>query len=694
MPVRFAVAAGNWNTGATWDNGSVPVAGDTVYPNGFTVTIDTDINVASLDNNTPPVVLPNMNIPAMTSNTQPSGIADSSGNATTYAPYLVFDQNSSTSYRSNTNNACWITYEYPSARLIKRYYLRSIVVSGYGQPASWVFEGWNGTSWDPLESKSAMGTSTQTGYTSPILTHTTLYSKYRLNITVGSSVGFPISVSQFELGESTGTIYGTGTGGTFTVPASLSGIRNIVQTGAGIVSNNVSTSGIVQTNHIAGNIVNFNTQPGGYIINPQWVTGNTSNVKAVAINGNGTVNFNGNIWGHTGVIYNDTLAASIFINANATVTINGNVYAPAGNATSESYTILSAVTTSTSATLNINGDIIGSGTTIRSFAILLNSALTLNIVGNLTSNKGYCLQSSYNNIINITGTATVTDSISVNAIYMLGTSPLITMNGSITNKGNSITIWAAKLRFAATATPAWIFQTDGASDITLSYGTASGTYPLPSNVKLGITYGQNPTLTGTCAVPLPQYVSQGVPTGSTVGTAYLSASDVWNILTSTIATSGSIGELILNNLNATISSRATQTSVDTINTNINTANTNINTANTNINTINGKVDVTLSTRASQTSVDTANTNINNLPTNTSTSIWNAALSAITTSGTIGKLIKDNIDSTISSRSTQTSVNNIPSDVITALNTSTDPIAERLRIVSTVNTTGDQLAAFL
>jgi hypothetical protein len=47
-------------------------------------------------------------------------------------------------------------------------------------------------------------------------------------------------------------------------------------------------------------------------------------------------------------------------------------------------------------------------------------------------------------------------------------------------------------------------------------------------------------------VPLPQYVSQGVLTDNTVGTAYLSAIDVWNISTSSMTTAGSIGERLKN----------------------------------------------------------------------------------------------------------------------------------------------------
>jgi len=76
----------------------------------------------------------------------------------------------------------------------------------------------------------------------------------------------------------------------------------------------------------------------------------------------------------------------------------------------------------------------------------------------------------------------------------------------------------------------------------LAYGSATGAYPTEADVRFGTTYSASPTRTGTLRVPLPQYVSQGVLTDNTTGTAYLSASDVWNIQTSTLTTVGSIGE--------------------------------------------------------------------------------------------------------------------------------------------------------
>jgi hypothetical protein len=50
MAVRYAVATGNWSDTATWDGGTLPTSADDVYSNGFTVTIDIDIEVQSIRN--------------------------------------------------------------------------------------------------------------------------------------------------------------------------------------------------------------------------------------------------------------------------------------------------------------------------------------------------------------------------------------------------------------------------------------------------------------------------------------------------------------------------------------------------------------------------------------------------------------------------------------------------------------------
>ena len=50
MATRRAVANGNWSATGTWNGGVVPTNGDTVYSNGFIVTINQDIDIGGANN--------------------------------------------------------------------------------------------------------------------------------------------------------------------------------------------------------------------------------------------------------------------------------------------------------------------------------------------------------------------------------------------------------------------------------------------------------------------------------------------------------------------------------------------------------------------------------------------------------------------------------------------------------------------
>ena len=52
MATRRAVANGNWSATSTWNGGVVPTNGDTVYANGFNVTLDTDVLIGRENNPT------------------------------------------------------------------------------------------------------------------------------------------------------------------------------------------------------------------------------------------------------------------------------------------------------------------------------------------------------------------------------------------------------------------------------------------------------------------------------------------------------------------------------------------------------------------------------------------------------------------------------------------------------------------
>ena len=73
--------------------------------------------------------------------------------------------------------------------------------------------------------------------------------------------------------------------------------------------------------------------------------------------------------------------------------------------------------------------------------------------------------------------------------------------------------------------------------------------PAIADVRSGTVYGGG-ILVGTCAVPAAGSVALGTPVDNTVGTAFLSGEAVrdavWNTLTSSLTTAGSIGERLKN----------------------------------------------------------------------------------------------------------------------------------------------------
>jgi hypothetical protein len=545
MATRFAIGNGNWSSPAIWDNGVLPTNADVIFANNFTVTLDQDITVGSLRNTASNVYLPAMSIPLMTGNTQPSGVAFAGQNTST--AFQAFDYSTATAWTSagiNLTN-CFIGYNFPTSKIIKRYYF--FRTSAVQRPQSWTFEGSNdGVTYDILET--VVSNSATTPYLSGILANTTAYTYYRLNVTAVNA-GTTAWVYNLEMTESVGTVYGGTVGGNYSVPNTLIGSRNIVQTGDGIISHN--TGSVVTTNNTSGSTVNFNVSGGGLILNQfnDTIVGQTTS-KVINIVGTGAVNFNGDVYGTQtiGAWVNTTLTGTIHIGANATVTINGNVYLAKSNNSFNTfyYTISLPATVSNSAVLNINGNVIGTNNAYTSY-ILLESTATINITGNLISNVSPCIVTStvstFTGVaanINLIGTATMTNASSQPCI--ITRNALVTITGSVINKGDTMAIWSSRIRWQNAITPYLTVQDTTGANILLTTGTATGAYPNESDVKLGVVYSASPAKTGTCAVPSPQYVSQGVPVGSSVGTAYLNVQDIWNVLTSTITTTGSIGE--------------------------------------------------------------------------------------------------------------------------------------------------------
>lgn len=121
-------------------------------------------------------------IPTMTSETTPSGtVTYSSQYSTTYAAWKAFDDSASTYWRTASPTE-WIAYEFSSAKTIRAYTVYPTSTSY--SPTAWTFEGWNGSSWVVLDTRSVAAFQTKTFFE---CANSTSYTKYRLNISAGTS---------------------------------------------------------------------------------------------------------------------------------------------------------------------------------------------------------------------------------------------------------------------------------------------------------------------------------------------------------------------------------------------------------------------------------------------------------------------------------------------------------------------------
>ena len=221
--------------------------------------------------------------------------------------------------------------------------------------------------------------------------------------------------------------------------------------------------------------------------------------------------------------------------------------------------------------------------------------------------------------------------------------------------------------------------------------TSNAFYTAGSNFALVITAG---TIDGVSVV--------GYVVGQFSISGRLTAAKIWNTLTSTLTTSGSIGKLLVDKIDTVLSTLATASALATVNTTVNAIAGYVDTEVAAIKaktdqltfTISNKVDAGIVSAASfiQDAADkiwasatreltglgfdvTVGTNNDKVGYSLSTvgvlAIWHQLLSAIVTDGTIGKLLKDNINAAIDSRASQTSVDALDLSDLAAIKAITD-----------------------
>jgi hypothetical protein len=558
MATRFAIANGNFSNAAIWDSGTVPTSADDLYANNFTVTINGTYTVQTIRNTLPPIIVPNIATPIMTSNNTPSGTAFASSASGALLPWFAFNQdnNFNSGWQSTTANTGILGYQFTSGKVIKRY-----VIKGYGSsatlnPSTWTFQGSNdGIIYTTLETVTAYSMPTNGNYTSGILANTTSYTYYRINITAVQSLGSIPFVSEFEMTESTGTVLGNATGGQFIYANG----GNLTCTAAQAIYVGATTPTLEMT-LTSGNTGTFN----GSVLTMTA----TANFNAIRLSSSGTLNLNGNY-----NIDGSAAANRYIIQLTGTGTINivgdlsltstsGGAFANAlniagtgtanitGNVSGGTGTVLGVVTIlgTAAGAINITGNVSTTGFP----AICLNTSNTLTVIGNVSSTGTQ--PTIYNQVtaatISVTGIITagtsapaIYSAFALQASYSSGT--FVKVSGNVVNSTNNMAIVAPRVTID-TATSSWLFQISTGGNRTLyAAGVALGN-PATSNVRFGTTYGASSELTGTLRVPSAANVLSGVLTDNTTGTLLMTPADFWNYLIASGFTANSIGDRLQN----------------------------------------------------------------------------------------------------------------------------------------------------
>jgi antitoxin (DNA-binding transcriptional repressor) of toxin-antitoxin stability system len=347
------------------------------------------------------------------------------------------------------------------------------------------------------------------------------------------------------------------------------------------ISTNLGSTGQVRNDATSGA-----TAGGGFVLSDGVTL--TANVFAgaancVSITGTVSASVVGNLTGGTGSGRAITHSGSGLLTVTATTIAAGSasdtqgIYAAGSGSTSITCTSLSAGTGSAN-TPGIRLDSTGShsfsgnatgGSLAGCHAYQLNAATTATLTGNFTGGSNATAYGALNSVLgtlNIVGQAiggtaapgahnTSTGTISVTRAVGNGFGPGstgLTAAAGVNNAALGVVefqeiefglrgqppLTGTGFRLKKANTNVAVFNyADTAGAKTLIDATANAAMPAASDVRSGLSYAGG-AATGTLAVPLPSQVAVGVATDNTVGTAFVTGSDiataVWGAATRTI----------------------------------------------------------------------------------------------------------------------------------------------------------------
>ena len=282
--------------------------------------------------------------------------------------------------------------------------------------------------------------------------------------------------------------------------------------GSGIL--NISASILAQSRFTIGNLSSGSIRIVGNILE---CTG-TNGIQAVDNISTGTIIVTGSVWGG---IFNYAGKYGIRNRSAGNVYVTGSVIGGFGGQSSL------GVFNESVGTVIIDGTVRGGTTSSDGGGPATN-------YGVVNSSTGLLIVRGTVSASNITGGVSSTNAAATNLF-----------TGPFYNTGSFNAVYAYRMQMIEPTSTSWRFDTETAGvSKTLYTANQLPGVPRQNNVRKGVQY--NFGLTGSLEMPDPTTVKAGVSTDNTVGSAILTAQDMFDVLTQNITQTGSIGETLNN----------------------------------------------------------------------------------------------------------------------------------------------------
>jgi hypothetical protein len=504
MAVIKAAASGNWSATATWTGGVVPSLNDTVYANGFTVTLDQAIDLTGSTVDTSgsfiagqiyQIVSVGTTNFALTANCIAPGTNAGTAVAITSAVGNIFQAVNAGTATTGTARRMGALLNYVNTPLTIATGGSFTMAASYNITGAYIQAGSANCLTVSAAASSTLAGCRATGSAFTLSTRAIAFSSSG-TLTLNGIVAIGGRVAGSTVANGAHAIESTSAAGTvaFTNASTLTGGSGAVtlainnnSTGTVTVTSSTVTGGSGQT---ALGIENNST--GTVTLTSSTVTGG-SNATAIGIEN-----------GSTG-----------------TVTITSSTVTGGSNATAY------GINNFSTGTVTLTSTTVTGGSNATAYGINNQSTGPVTITGDVTASTGAGVLNASTGSVTITGTLTPTTA--VHALQCTNTTGAnITLSGSLIYASNGFaptnclkflmnpTPTMAKVRFAKNGSTTYsdFFTADN------SLGQAAIT-----DVRFGTVYASG-TLTGVAYIPSASSVAFGVPVDNTTGTATLTAADV------------------------------------------------------------------------------------------------------------------------------------------------------------------------